>query len=509
MVSRPTLLFRVVVLVGLFALLITGSFARSDPGVMVSDGSAEGAHSTWDVASQAPTTGPRGGVVVANVTVGRIPAWVAYDEANRYVYVTNDLSNSTSVISGTSVVATVPVEIGPHGIAYDQRNREVYVVNSIYPSNSVSVINGTVVVATIPTIGGPWAAAYDSNNGYVYITLPGFYGLNVINETTVIANITAGIGLNTFPEELTYDSGNGNVYVGDYGSDTVNVISGTAVIANITVGSQPAGLGYDSSNGYIYVANEGSNTVSVINGTTVVATLPVGLNPRGVAYANSNGYVYVTDETETAAGSVSVINDTTVIDTIPVGDGPWGIGYDGANRYLYVAIASSTGLDPGVNVISTSTDYSLSNGGPVNVLSGGTGNVTVTTTLTASPTVRLTLSCYGLPSGITCQSFSVNPVTPTVAGSESMLKIGVASSAIAGTYSFSVTSTPLGSTTIPTNVTVIVAKPTNLILGLNPTTLYAIVAVSIVAIVAAVFITYLRTRRQVSPSRTGSPQSSL
>src|SRR5881396_3955457 len=106
-------------------------------------------------------------------------------------------------------------------------------------------------------------------------------------------------------------------------------------------------------------------------------------------------------------------------------------------------------------------DYSLSNNGPVSVTQGSSGTVTVTATLTGGTAQPVTLSCSGLPSGITCGSFTVNPVTPTTAGTTSVLTINVASSVAAGPYSFMVTGSPLGATTTPTTVSVTVTTLDN------------------------------------------------
>jgi hypothetical protein len=97
-------------------------------------------------------------------------------------------------------------------------------------------------------------------------------------------------------------------------------------------------------------------------------------------------------------------------------------------------------------------DYSLSNNGPVSIHHGSTGTVTITATLTTiGATESVTLSCTSLPTGITCTSFSQNPISPTAS---STLTISVQKTVARGTYSLQVTGTPLGATTGPTTVTV-------------------------------------------------------
>src|SRR3989441_716915 len=106
-------------------------------------------------------------------------------------------------------------------------------------------------------------------------------------------------------------------------------------------------------------------------------------------------------------------------------------------------------------------DFSLSNGGPVSVVQGSSGTVSVTARLTAGSALPVSLSCVSssLPVGVTCGSFTVNPVTPTAAGATSVLTINVASSVALGPYSFMVTGSPLGATTTPTSISLTVTSP--------------------------------------------------
>ena len=120
-----------------------------------------------------------GTAVVATVRVGYLAHGVAYDGGNGYVYVTDQASNTVSVVNGTTVVTTVPIANGPAGVAYDSGNGYVYVANSY--SNNVSVINGTKVVATVPVGNYPDGVAYDSGNGYVYVANTGSNTVSVIS----------------------------------------------------------------------------------------------------------------------------------------------------------------------------------------------------------------------------------------------------------------------------------------------------------------------------------------
>ncbi len=460
-------LLGIVVVTGLCVLMAFPSSSVGSLGFLT-DVRGDRSPSIKGLGFSALASNSTGDTVLETIRVGTEPSGVAYDPGNGYVYVANYISGSVSVINETTVVATVTVGINPFGVGYDGENGLIYVTNT--GSGSVSVINGTTIVATVRVGTNPLGVTYNSGNGFVYVTNSGSNSVSVISGTIIVTTIPVG----QHPSGVGYDSGNGYIYVTNEPDSTVSVIDGTAVVATVLVRGTPVGVGYDSGNGYIYVANLGSGIVSVINGTVVVATVPVGINPFGVAYNSGNGFVYVTN---TGSGTVSVINETAVVATVTVGNNPVGVAYDSGNGYVYVA----NSLSNTVSVISTAAsgpfDYSLSNNGPVTIDPGMSGSVTVTATLTSSALKQLvTLSCVNssLPLGISCASFTVNPVSASSPSGTSDLKVSVASSVFGGSYSFQVTGSPAGSTTTPTTVIVSVTGPPSpafdYTLSVNPTT---------------------------------------
>src|SRR5205823_6634266 len=73
------------------------------------------------------------------------PIGIAFDPNNGNMYVTNQGSNTVSVIDSTTntVIATIPVGTTPFAIAFDPKNDDMYVVNNGNTNdrdNSVSVI---------------------------------------------------------------------------------------------------------------------------------------------------------------------------------------------------------------------------------------------------------------------------------------------------------------------------------------------------------------------------------
>jgi YVTN family beta-propeller protein len=156
-------------------------------------------------------------LVVANITIGAgyvggsETQAIAFDSFNKDVYVTNSLSDSVSVIDGSTnaVLTTVPVGSYPSAIAFDSSNGMLYVCNQ--SSNTVSVIDGSTnkVVSTVAVGTAPDGAAFDSKNKLVYVANDVSGTVSVISPsqaagsaTTSGNTLTSGGGIPEFPYQL-------------------------------------------------------------------------------------------------------------------------------------------------------------------------------------------------------------------------------------------------------------------------------------------------------------------
>jgi YVTN family beta-propeller protein len=139
-------------------------------------------------------------------------------------YITNNLSNTVSVIdtATNTVIATVSVGGGPFGVAVTPDGSKVYVTNG---DNTVSVIataTNTVIGSPIPVGREPFGVAVTPDGSKVYVTI------SIDNTVSVI----------------------------DTATDTV-------IGSPIPVGRQPFGVAVTPDGSKVYVTN-GDNTVSVI-----------------------------------------------------------------------------------------------------------------------------------------------------------------------------------------------------------------------------------------------------
>ncbi len=104
------------------------------------------------------------------------PEYEISDPVTGYVYVGNYNSSSVSVLSNTSVLSTVSTGAYPYWGAYDPADGYVFISNDV----TVSAFSGASVVVTLATgVEASWAT-YDAANGYVYVSNFGSNDVSVI-----------------------------------------------------------------------------------------------------------------------------------------------------------------------------------------------------------------------------------------------------------------------------------------------------------------------------------------
>lgn len=264
--------------------------------------------------------------VVATVAVGTTPQQVQLTPDGAKLFVSNEVSNTVSVISTTSntVIKTIAVGANPGPIRFLPSGAKAYVVNE--SSNTVSVIDVT--------------------------------NLNA-------APVTIAVG--TRPVTLSRTDDGAKVFVANELSNNVSVICtgvvlaacggspANAVIQTVAVGVAPHTMAKTPDGTKLYVANEGSasNNVSVIStaSNSVVATISVlpsrdpgsiQFLPNGTkAYVANRGCAGVTCVPAEVDPTVSVIDVAsssvlTAIDVGSPGDSPHAMRTtpDGAKLYV-------------------------------------------------------------------------------------------------------------------------------------------------------------------------------
>jgi YVTN family beta-propeller protein len=172
------------------------------------------------------------------IKVGKSPWGIAYDSANKMVYVANN-GGTISVISAkmNTVVNTIKMTGKLGEIAFDSKNQELYAaVNS---ANKVLVIKGTKVVTSITVGKNPMGVAVDTANNEIFVSNQGSASISVISGATNKVKTTFALPAGAFPWSIAVDTHVNWIYVASTQANSVLVLS---ISTGALIGS-PIGVG--------------------------------------------------------------------------------------------------------------------------------------------------------------------------------------------------------------------------------------------------------------------------
>jgi YVTN family beta-propeller protein len=294
---------------------------------------------SWPMRGMAQTAS-----AVASGRTGSFPDGVAYNAVTNKIYVTNQGSDSVSVIDGhTSAITTVATGTTPHGVIVNSVTNKIYVANE--GSASVTVIDGETNETASVAVGiGPYAMALNSETNRIYVANEGSGTVTVIDGATRAATtLAAGI----LPGAVAVNPATNKIYVvNQCGSDrtcsgagSVTVIDGaTNKIETIEAGMGAGAVAVNSATNRMYVANFASNTVTVIDGATNITAEVAVAGPGTMAVNEASNKIYVVS----AEKSVTVIdgasNDAR---TVSVGMDAAAITVNAVTDKIYLLSPSS------------------------------------------------------------------------------------------------------------------------------------------------------------------------
>jgi PQQ-dependent catabolism-associated beta-propeller protein len=291
------------------------------------------------------------------------------------IFVTNEGSDSVSVINGKTLEVEQTVAIGkrPRGIGLSPDGHELYVAAS--EDNVIVVVDpGSLKILRTFKAGSDPETFAVHPNGHIYISNEDDAKASVFDPATgkQIAEIPVGLE----PEGVAISPDGSRVIVTSESTNMLHVIRVPEhdIVANILVGARPRAAVFtrDGTIAYatseisgevkkvdmklnkvvavekiadekakpkdvmlsmdektLYVAGGRADAVIVLDAATlnIKATIPVGKRVWGLARSRDGSRIYSTDG---ASNSVSAIDTArnAVIKTIAVGELPWGIVID-------------------------------------------------------------------------------------------------------------------------------------------------------------------------------------
>lgn len=307
--------------------------------------------------------------VIQSVAVGSTPMDVAVSPSGDRVYVTNQGSNTVSVIDTTTTPNTVIANVAaPAGsiltnLAVSPDNTKVFVVSQntgiLILSTSGLTFNPTpITVGTTPI-----DVAFDSN-GIAYVTNYTSWTVSIINTSNTV---TATINVHEGPRGITVTtvSGSQRVYFACAGASNSEVgyfaagaLGGSPTHFNVAGGAFFLAARPDGTKLYVSL-NVSNQTASINTSTNAVTTLTnSGGAPFGVAVAATptGNRAFVADSNGTGiTWDLTRINSTTpdaVLTPLTVTKKPKGVAANAAGTRVYVACLG-TGSAGKVDVIDT------------------------------------------------------------------------------------------------------------------------------------------------------------
>ena len=219
----------------------------------------------------------------------------------------------------------------PAGVAVDAKRLHALVTNE--SSDTVSVIDLKTLksIAEIPVGRSPAEGiAVDAARDIALVANPGTDDVSVIDLTTNTETKRISLGTGTFPLGIAVDDTVSRAFVAGETAGNVSVIdlNTLTVVGTIAAGTSPSNVALNPNTHVGLVTNRGSNTVTEFDTSTLAVTglLNVGQQPRGIAVnpvtnqavvANSNG------------GDVWIVN-SGVAGEDGDGEGDSGTGPDGS-----------------------------------------------------------------------------------------------------------------------------------------------------------------------------------
>lgn len=238
-------------------------------------------------------------------------------QAAPYAYVTNELSDSVTVVNAFSYkkIATIPVGSGPIGVSVSPDGERVYTANSAGPDGTVSILDTSInqLIGEVTAGVGTSGVAVSPNGQRVYATNYNIATVSIIDTTLTPPAVVETVNVDTAPYGVTVDPTGRYVYVGNSTASTLSVIDTSQTPAFVTqVNSSeivnPYGIALSADGSKLYVANykdgfdRGSLLIiqtSAIDKTQASVTLPssaiqtitLGKNPYGIAVDSQKAYI--------------------------------------------------------------------------------------------------------------------------------------------------------------------------------------------------------------------------
>jgi DNA-binding beta-propeller fold protein YncE len=240
--------------------------------------------------------------IIATIPVGIGPKALALNSASNNIYVTNQTSNTVTVINaGTNAVLASPALLGSStlmGLAVNSATNRVYILRS----SPLIELKGEDNSQTQIFFGGTASAlAINRVSNKIYLAT-GASAITVVDGvtravTTIPTSNTGGI--------IAVNEASNKIYLASVGSvGHVEIADGTgtgAALASLPLGSFMHAIGINPNSNTIYIT-DGANNLHIIDGIsdTLRQTLAIAITSAEIAVNPVTGRVYLAHNTGNA-----------------------------------------------------------------------------------------------------------------------------------------------------------------------------------------------------------------
>lgn len=280
------------------------------------------------------------GVSTGSTAVERAPIGIVVPPGTGKVYVSNEASNTVSVLSASNLalLKTIPTGTRPHYMIYDPSGQFVYVTE--FGTNQVALIDtrSDTRIAGLPASNSPDArthGAWPGPGGMLYAVSEGTNELAAIDVGTRQIQWTVPIG--NRPSEILVTPDGRTAYVSVRNENKLKVVNlqTRTITGETTVGTQPDTLQLTPDGRTLIVALRGipAQLAFVDTATLQVTWVDVGGTTTGHQWLSEDGrFTFVAVEGPVGLGSVAAVDNVLrkLITVYPYRGGgqPHGVFYE-------------------------------------------------------------------------------------------------------------------------------------------------------------------------------------
>ncbi len=286
-------------------------------------------------------------VAFVTLNVGLGPQGIVIDPGGKYIYISNHVGDSVSVIEAPvhAVVATLSVGDGPASMVLHAASGRLYVANQLAKTISVIDTATRTVVDTLIPGGIPDRLLVHPGTGYLYVLSQQTGNLAVIDpQTHAITHVAVLDSMSTAAHDMVMDSSGAIIYITLHNTRAAttraaifNTVSRTVFFPDISLPGPPKGLAIHPAQSRLYVATDiyadsfcpitGHASVHVIDTASrqIAQTLPI---PQGIEGINIDrrGWLYAANKK--TANQLEILDGSHALtgQSITVGANPKVLG---------------------------------------------------------------------------------------------------------------------------------------------------------------------------------------